>query len=77
MPFTWLVHIPVLSALREADRFALLGMIGAAMLAGAAVDWLARHARPLIIVVAALAVFEAGWAGNRQRGQHADRAARA
>ena len=42
MPYTWLVHIPGLSALREADRFALLGMIGAAVLAGAAVDWLAR-----------------------------------
>ena len=64
MPYTWLVHLPVLSALREADRFALLGMVGAATLAGAAVDWLARHARPLIIVVAALAVFEAGWAGT-------------
>ena len=68
MPYTWLVHIPVLSALREADRFALLGMVGAAILAGAAVDWLARHARPLIIVVAALAVFEAGWAGTASVG---------
>ena len=68
MPYTWLVHLPVLSALREADRFALLGMVGAAVLAGAAVDWLARHARPLIIVVAALAVFEAGWAGTASVG---------
>ena len=68
MPYTWLVHLPVLSALREADRFALLGMVGAAILAGAAVDWLARHARPLIIVVAALAVFEAGWAGTASVG---------
>ncbi len=68
MPYTWLVHIPVLSALREADRFALLGLVGAAILAGAAVDWLARHARPLIIVVAALAIFEAGWAGTASVG---------
>jgi hypothetical protein len=64
MPFTWLVHLPVLSALREADRFALLGLVGAAVLAGAAVDWLARHGRPVIIVVAAIAFFEAGWPGT-------------
>jgi hypothetical protein len=64
MPFTWLMHVPVLSGLREADRFALLGLVGAAILAGAAVDWLARHARPVIIVVAVLAVFEAGWPGT-------------
>jgi len=64
MPYTWIMNIPGLSALREADRFALLGLVGAAVLAGAAVDWLARHAWPLIIVVAVLAVFEAGWQGG-------------
>jgi hypothetical protein len=64
MPYTWLMHTPGVSALREADRFALLGLAGAAVLAGAAIDWLARHARPLIVVVAALAIFEAGWAGG-------------
>ena len=64
MPYTWVMHTPGLSALREADRFALLGLVGAAVLAGAAVDWLARHAWPLIVVVAALAIFEAGWAGG-------------
>jgi hypothetical protein len=64
MPYTWIMNIPGLSALREADRFALLGLVGAAVLAGAAVDWLARHAWPLIIVVALLAVLEAGWQGG-------------
>jgi hypothetical protein len=64
MPYTWLMHTPGLSALREADRFALLGLVGAVILAGAAVDWLSRHAKPVIIVVAALAVFEAGWQGG-------------
>ncbi|MGD0376811.1 MAG: hypothetical protein ABSB01_19770, partial [Streptosporangiaceae bacterium] len=68
MPYTWLMHLPVLSALREADRFALFGLVGAAILAGAAVDWLARRGRPAVIVVAALAVFEAGWAGTGQVG---------
>ena len=68
MPYTWLVHLPGLSALREADRLALLGLVGAAMLAGAAVDWLSRHARPLIAVVAAAAILEAGWTGPRPGG---------
>ena len=79
MPYTWIMHIPGLSALREADRFGLLGLAAAAVLAGAAVDWLARHARPLILVVAALAIFEAGWAGGAGVGimpttlRHVDR----
>jgi hypothetical protein len=61
MPYTWLMRVPLLSDLREADRFALLGLVGAALLAGSAVDWLRRHAWPAIAVVAALAVLEAGW----------------
>jgi hypothetical protein len=68
MPYTWLVHVPGLSALREADRLALLGLVGAAMLAGAAVDWLRGHARPVIAVVAVLALLEAGWTGTPGRG---------
>jgi len=64
MPYAWFMRIPWLSDLREADRFAILGLVGAVLLAGAAVDWLWRHARPVIIVVAALAVFEAGWSGG-------------
>jgi hypothetical protein len=68
MPYTWLVHVPGLSALREADRLALLGLVGAAVLAGAAVDWLSRHSRPLIAVVAVLAIMEAGWTGTPFRG---------
>jgi hypothetical protein len=61
MPYTWLVHVPGLSALREADRLALLGLVGAVVLAGSAVDWLSRHSRPLLFVAAALAALEAGW----------------
>jgi hypothetical protein len=68
MPYTWFMRIPWLSDLREADRFALLGLVAAALLAGAAVDWLRRHAWPAIIVVAALAVFEAGWSGSQTIG---------
>jgi len=69
MPYTWWMRVPGLSDLREADRFALLGLVGAALLAGAAVDWLCRRAWPVIIVVAALAVLEAGWSGNPTIGE--------
>ena len=68
MPYTWFMRIPWLSDLREADRFALLGLVGAVLLAGAAVDWLLRHAWPAPIVVAALAVLEAGWSGSSTIG---------
>jgi 4-amino-4-deoxy-L-arabinose transferase-like glycosyltransferase len=68
MPYTWVMRIPGLSDLREADRFAILGLVGAALLAGAAVEWVWRHARVAVVVVAALAVFEAGWAGGTNVG---------
>jgi hypothetical protein len=68
MPYTWVMRIPWLSDLREADRFAILGLVGAVLLAGAAVDWVWRHARVAVVVVAALAVFEAGWAGGTNVG---------
>ncbi len=65
MPYTWLVRIPGLSGLREADRFAIVGLIGAALLAGLAVQWLCRRkvTMPLIAVVVALGALEAGWSG--------------
>jgi hypothetical protein len=43
MPYTWLVRIPWLSGLREADRFALVGMIAVALLAGIVVQWLSQR----------------------------------
>jgi hypothetical protein len=65
MPYSWLVRVPGLSGLREADRFALVGLIGAAMLAGLTVQWLSkrRATMPLIAVIVALGVLEAGWSG--------------
>jgi hypothetical protein len=78
MPYTWFIRVPGLSIFREADRLALLGLVGAALLAGAAVDWLARRgdrpgagtgkpwAWPVIIVVALLGALEAGWPGTPQ-----------
>jgi hypothetical protein len=65
MPYTWFIRLPGLSVFREADRLALLGLVGAALLAGAAVDWLAkRRAWPVILVVALLGALEAGWPGT-------------
>jgi hypothetical protein len=63
LPYTWLVRVPGLSGFREADRFALFGLVGAALLAGAAVSWLRRRGWPLVVVAAALGALEAGWAG--------------
>jgi hypothetical protein len=64
LPFTWFVKLPGLSSFREADRFTLLGLIPATLLAGAAMNWLRYHARPLLIPVLALALLETGWSGN-------------
>jgi hypothetical protein len=65
MPYTWFIRVPGLSIFREADRMTLLGLVGAALLAGAAVDWLARRrAWPVIAVVAVLGALEAGWPGS-------------
>ena len=67
MPYTWFIRVPGLSIFREADRLALLGLVGAALLAGAAVDWLAsRRVWPVIAVVAVLGALEAGWPGTPQ-----------
>ncbi|MDR2984877.1 MAG: glycosyltransferase family 39 protein, partial [Nocardiopsaceae bacterium] len=65
MPYSWLVRVPGLSGLREADRFTLVGLIGAAMLAGLVVQFLSkrRSTWPLIGVIVVLGAFEAGWSG--------------
>ena len=52
MPFTWFVRLPGMADFREADRFTELGLVAAALLAGAAVTWLATHARPVLAVPA-------------------------
>jgi hypothetical protein len=64
MPYTWFVRLPGLANFREADRFAEIGIVGAALLAGAGVAWLRSHSRPLLVVVLALGLMEAGWSGN-------------
>ena len=64
MPFTWFVQVPGLAGFREAARIMMLGLVPAALLAGAAVSWLRYHARLLLIPVLALGVLEAGWSGT-------------
>jgi hypothetical protein len=63
MPYTWMVRLPVLSSFREANRITELGLVPAALLAGAAVNWLRYHARKVLVVALALAVLEAGSVG--------------
>jgi hypothetical protein len=66
MPYTWFVRLPGLSSFREADRLAILGLLPAALLAGAAVEWIRyhAHAKPVLAVVAVAAILESGYAGN-------------
>jgi len=68
MPYTWFVRMPGLSSFREADRLAILGLLPAALLAGAAVNWLRYHSRPLLVVVLALAILETGSSGSLKIG---------
>ena len=63
MPYTWLVRIALFSSFREADRFTELGLVAAALLAAAAVNWLRYHARPALALVLALGILEAGSIG--------------
>jgi hypothetical protein len=69
MPYTWFIRIPGLSSFREADRLAILGLVPAALLAGAAVNWLRYHAKPLLVVVLALGILEAGYSGSAKVGR--------
>jgi hypothetical protein len=46
----------------------MLGMVPAALLAGAVVAWLRYHAAPAIALVLTLGVLEAGWSGNADIG---------
>jgi hypothetical protein len=64
MPDTWLIRLPLLASFREPERFTLLGLAGAALLAGAAVDWLRRRSAAALIGVALLAALEAGWGSD-------------
>jgi len=69
MPYTWFVRVPGLASFREADRLAILGLLPAALLAGAAVNWLRYHAKPLLVVVLALGILEAGYSGSPKVGR--------
>jgi hypothetical protein len=69
MPYTWFVRIPGLGSFREADRLAILGLVPTALLAGAAVNWLRYHAKPLLVVVLALGILEAGYSGSSKVGR--------
>src|ERR1700689_807481 len=82
MPYTWFIRVPGLSIFREADRMTLLALVGAALLAGAAVEGMTRGIRrgappgkprraawpsiAAVAVVAVLAILEAGWPGSPQ-----------
>lgn len=64
LPYTWFVQIPGLAGFREPARITMLAIVPAALLAGAAVEWLRRHAAALIVPVLILGALEAGWGGT-------------
>jgi hypothetical protein len=64
MPYTWFTQIPGLAGFREAGRLAELGILPAAVLAGATITWLRHHATPALAITAAAAILEAGWPGT-------------
>ncbi len=66
LPYTWFIRIPFLAGFREPSRIAELGLVPMALLAGYTVNWLRYHARPLLVVVLVLAVFEFGLATPRK-----------
>ena len=68
MPFTWFVQLPGLAGFREATRFGVLGLVPAALLAGAAVEWLRARSRLLVVPVLLLGLLEAGWGGDASVG---------
>src|SRR5499427_7540702 len=68
MPYTWFVRLPGMSSFREADRLAMLGLLPATLLAGAAVEWFRYHAKPVLAVVAAGVILESGYSGNPRVG---------
>jgi hypothetical protein len=68
MPFTWFVQLPGMAGFREATRFTMLGLVPAALLAGAGVEWLRARRRWLLVPVLLLGLLEAGWAGDASVG---------
>ncbi len=68
MPFTWFVQLPGLAGFREATRFGMLGLVPAALLAGAAVAWLRARSALLVVPVLLAGALEAGWGGDASVG---------
>jgi hypothetical protein len=68
MPYTWFVRLPGLSGFREANRFTVLGLLGAALLAGSAVAWIATRWRAALVLVALAAGLELGWSKQGPTG---------
>jgi hypothetical protein len=62
LPFSYLVRLPGMAQFREPSRLAELGLVPAALLAGYAVTWLRRHARPVLAVALTIGALELGQA---------------
>jgi hypothetical protein len=68
MPYTWFVRLPGLSGFREANRFTVVGLVGAALLAGSAVAWISERSPLALALVALPAALELGWSAAGPTG---------
>jgi hypothetical protein len=68
LPYTWFVQLPGLADFREPNRFTILGLVPAALLAGSAVAWIRRRAALVLLPVAVLAALELGWSAVGSAG---------
>ncbi len=69
MPFTWFVRLPGMSGFREANRFTVLGLLGAALLAGSAATWLRRRFPLVLALLVVPAALELGWSAPAPTGK--------
>ncbi len=68
MPYTWFTRLPGLSGFYEANRFTVLALVPATLLAGGAVVWIGKRWAPALVIVALIAVTELGWSGAQFGG---------
>lgn len=69
MPYTWFTRLPGMNGFYEANRFTVIALIPATLLAGGAVTWLAKRWAPALAVVTVLCLSELGWSGPQFGGR--------
>jgi hypothetical protein len=63
-----LTRLPGLTSFYEANRFTVLALLPASLLAGRAIAWIRKRFAPALVIVAVLAATELGWSGPQPDG---------